>query len=132
LRITVASSVLGTSLVGGEFGHTTIGVHLGEVEGTVETAREVGDIDVERKLLVEELEHLVGGVAGHEVDTRPNVRLGRSGDEFESEGVAGGGDTVGTLVVGTVEGTVRRASGTIGAESSVPGVAGVAVGRASG
>ncbi len=39
LRVAVSRSVLGTRLVGWELGQTTVGVHLGEVESTVKTAR---------------------------------------------------------------------------------------------
>ena len=147
LRVAVSSSVLGTSLVSWELGQATVGVHLGEVESTVQTARKVGNIDVEGELLVEKLEHLVGRVACHEVDTRTDVLLGRSGHELEGEGVTAGRDTVGacintnqracpsqiessrhTGVVGAIEGTIRRASVGVRAERRVPGVTGVAVG----
>jgi hypothetical protein len=59
LRITVASSVLGTSLVVGVLRETTISVHLDEVESTVETARKLGDVDIKGELAVEQVEHLV-------------------------------------------------------------------------
>lgn len=38
LRVAVASSVLGAGLVVSVFRHTTVGIHLRQVEGTVETA----------------------------------------------------------------------------------------------
>ena len=132
LRVAVSSSVLGTSLVSWELGQATVGVHLGEVESTVQTARKVGNIDVEGELLVEKLEHLVGRVACHEVDTRTDVLLGRSGHELEGESVAAGGDAVGTRVVGTVESAVGRTGNTVGAESGIPGVSSVAVGGSRG
>jgi len=128
LGVAVTSSILGTSLVGGESGETTISVHLGEVEGAIETARKVGNVDIESEFLVEELEHLVGSFAGHHVNTRTDVLLGAVCDEFEGKSVTAGGDTVSAGVVCTIESAVFGASGTVRAESLVPSVAGVAVG----
>ena len=39
LGVAVTSSVFCTSFVGRIFGHTTVGVHLNEVDGSVKTAR---------------------------------------------------------------------------------------------
>jgi len=128
LRVAVASSVLGTSLVVGVLARTTVGVHLGEVESAVETAGELGNVDIEGELLVERLEELVGAVASHEVNTRTDVLLLAVGDKFEGEGIARGGDTVGTRVVGTIESAVLGASVVVGAERGVPSVTGVTVG----
>ena len=123
LRVTVTSSVLGTSLVPREARHTTIGVHLREVERAVETAGKLGHVDREGELLVLEVERLVLGVGRvHEVDTRANVLLRGLGDELERERVTGSRDTVGALVVSAVERAVGRAGHIIGAERSVPGV----------
>jgi len=58
LSITVTSSVLGTGLVVGVLGHTTILGHLNKVESTVETTGELRDIDIKRKFLVVGVEHL--------------------------------------------------------------------------
>lgn len=127
LRIAVTSTVLGTGLVAGELGHSTIRVHLTEVQSTVETAGELGHVNVESELLVQELEHVVLGLAVQEVDTRADVGARH---ELKSERVAGGGDTVGALVVGTVKCAVRGTSHTVGAEGGVPRVTGVAVGVA--
>lgn len=128
LRIAVAGTHLGTSLVAGVLSHTTIGIHLGEVEGAVETAGEVGDVDVEGELLVEELEHLVARVGLHEVETGADVLVGTAGDEVELERGPAGGDTVGTGVVRSVQSAVGGAGGGVGAQGRVPGVSGVAVG----
>lgn len=124
LRVTVSSTVLSTSLVGGELGQTTVLVHLGEVECTVETAREVGHVNVEGELLVQELEHLVCSVGLHEVDTRADVGASL---ELESQGIAAGGDTVCAGVVSTVDRAVLSAGRRVWAKSGVPGVTGVAV-----
>lgn len=127
LRVAVAGTVLSTSLVASVGSHATISLHLGEVERAVKTARKVGDVNIESELLVEGLEHLVVRVVLHKVDTRTDVFLCALGDEFESEGVAAGGDTVGTRVVSTVKGTVSSTSLAIGAKASVPFIAGIAV-----
>jgi hypothetical protein len=103
LRIAVSGSVLGTSLVARVLGHTTVGFHLREVDGTIETAAKVGDIDVEGEFLVLEFEHLVGRLAGHQVDTRTNIGTGH---ELEGKSITRGGDTIGTRVVGTIQGAV--------------------------
>ena len=95
LTVAVTSSELGTSLVVA-LADATVSGHLDEVESTVETARKLGDVDVEGKLLSDEVEHLVLGVALHEVGTRTNVGgVGTLGDELNAQGVAAGGDTVG-------------------------------------
>ena len=125
LRVAVASTVLGTSLVVRELGQTTVRVHLAEVERAVEAAGEVGHVDGERELLVEELEHRVLGLAAHEVDTGADVG---AGDELEGERVAGGRDTVGGLVLSTVESALLCASGRVRANAGVPFVTSVTVG----
>jgi hypothetical protein len=95
LAIAVTSSELGTSLVVA-LANATVRGHLDEIESTVETARKLGDIDVEGELLADEVEHLVLGVALHEVCTRTNVgRAGALGDELDAQGVAASSDTVG-------------------------------------
>lgn len=61
LSITVTGTVLGTSLVAGVLGKTTVEVHGDEVESTVQTAANVGDIDIKGELVAEELEACGGG-----------------------------------------------------------------------
>ena len=97
LGVAVTSSVLRTSLVGGEARHATVLVHLHEVEGTVQAARKRRHVDVEGELLVLEVEHLVGGVVvGEEVHAGTDIRSGRSlGHKLHRERVPAGGDTVG-------------------------------------
>ena len=96
LGVAVTSSVLGTSLVVALV-DTTVGSHLNKVESTVQAARQLGDVDVEGELLADEVEHLVLGVALHEVGTRTNVgRVRALGDELEGQRIAAGSDTVGT------------------------------------
>lgn len=120
LGVTVTGSVLGTSLVGRVLGHATVGIHLGEVEGSVETAGKLRDIDVERELLVERLEDVVGGVGVEKVGAGSDVGVGSLGDELEGQSVARGGDTVGAAVVRSVECAVLSACSRVGAERRVP------------
>lgn len=99
-----------------------------EVESTVETAANVGDIDVEGELVAEEVEHLVLGLGLHEVDTRTDVgAVLVLGDELEVEAVAAGLDTVGGAVVSAVNAALGSAGEAAGADGSVPLVAIVAV-----
>ncbi len=68
LGIAVAGTVLGTGLVAREAAEPAVGVHLDEVQRAVEAAGELRHVDVERELLVLQLEHLVLGVRRvHEV-----------------------------------------------------------------
>lgn len=127
MRVAVASSVLGTSLVGAILGCTTISIHLREVERAIKAARKVGDVNVKSELLIEEVENLVVAVVCHEVHTRTNVCLLALSDEFHGERITASGDTVCATVVSTIERTVLGASRVVGAQSLVPGVTGVAV-----
>ena len=106
LGVAVTSTILSTSLVAGEFGHAAIRVHLDKVDGTVEATGELGHVNVERELLVLQLEELVSAVVLEEVDTRADVGVRARGDELEREGAATCGDTVGSLVVRTIDSTV--------------------------
>jgi len=132
LSITVTGTILGTSLVSGVLGETTIGSHLREVQSTVQTARKVGNIDIESELLVVWLEHLILGVGGvHEVDTGTNVvGVWSLSDVLESQGVVGGVDPVSSSVVSTIHGAVLSASLSIGTERGIPVVTIIAVGAA--
>lgn len=134
LSIAVTGTVLSTSLVTRVAGLSSIGVHLREVESTVQTARKLGDIDIEGELLVEEVEHLVGLVlVVHKIDTGTDVGgVLTLGDEAEGKGITGSGDTVGSGVVSTIKSAVGSASGWVRAERGVPGVTIVAVGSTGG
>lgn len=58
LGVTVPSTIVGTSLV--EVTQATVSRHLGQVQSTVHTTRQLGDIHVERKLSAGKRQHLVG------------------------------------------------------------------------
>jgi len=129
LRVAVTSSILGASLVSGVLGHTTVRVHLDEVESSVEATRKLGDVDFEGELLPEDVEHLILGVVLHKVDSRADVGAGH---ELEGEGTTAGGDTVGTRVVGALESAVGRTGDVVGTERAIPSLSSVAVGEATG
>jgi hypothetical protein len=57
---------------------------------------QVRHVDIEAELLVEDLEQLVVGRVGHEVDMGPNVG---SGDELECQGVSTGQNIIGAAVI---------------------------------
>lgn len=82
LRVAVSNTVLSTSLVVGVLGDTTVGIHGDKVEGTVQTARKVRNVDSEGELLVQQVEHLVVCVIGHQVGTRSDVG---AGDEVQAQ-----------------------------------------------
>lgn len=56
LSVAVTGAVLGTSLVVGVLGLSTIKIHGDEVEGAVKTAAGARHIDIEGELVAEELE----------------------------------------------------------------------------
>lgn len=130
LSITVSSTVASTSLVAWVLGLSSIGIHLGEVESSVDSARKVAHVDIEGELVVLESKGLVGVVIGHEVNSAADVGSSALGDELESQSVAGSGDTVSLGVFGTLKSAVAGAGGWVWAKSTVPGVASVAVGVA--
>mmetsp|Transcript_29958 Transcript_29958/g.63754 ORF Transcript_29958/g.63754 Transcript_29958/m.63754 type:complete len:238 (-) Transcript_29958:461-1174(-) len=68
LCVTVACAILGTSAVAATT-FPSLGIHLHEVDGGVGAAREGGHVDVERELPVQKLEHLIGLVVLHYIDT---------------------------------------------------------------
>jgi len=135
LAVAVTSSVLGTSLVAGVLGDTTVLVHGHEVQGTVQAARQLGNVNIEGELVAEEVEHLVRVLLAslHEVDTAANtLAVGVLGDELQAKSIAAGGDTVGAGVLGTVDATGAGTGLAVGADLVVPFVAGVAVGVTGG
>lgn len=127
----VLTSVPGTGPVEGVLGRTTIGVHGNKVEGTVETAGQVGNVNIEGELIVEQVEHLVAvlGARLHEIDTATDVSaVGVVGDELQVQRAAAGGNTVRARVVSAIDTAVLSAGSAIRAVGGVPFVAGVAVG----
>lgn len=120
LRITVPSTILSTSLVGGVRRETAIRRHLGKVYCAVETTRKVRYVDVKGKLLAQWFENFVFGVAYHQIQARTNVCAYTGGNEIEFERVAGGSDTICAAVVGAIQRAVRSAGRWVGALSRGP------------
>lgn len=58
LGVAVPSSILGSGLVGGVTLHASVLFHGNEVQSSVETAVDCGEIDVKGELVVHEREHL--------------------------------------------------------------------------
>ena len=130
LCIAVARAVRRTGLVAGVLAEPAVGLHLDKVEGTVEAAGELGHVDVERELLVLQLEKAVGAVVFEEVGAGTDVDGVRAvGDEVDLEGVARRREPVCTLVVARLDGAVAGAGCGVGADRGVPGVARVAISR---
>lgn len=134
LAVAVSGAILGTSFVGGILGHAAILVHLGEVDGAVKAARKIADVNVEGELLVQQVEHAIFGIAGHQVHTRPDIgAVVVFGHELELERAGRGGrDAVRLLVISSIDGAVLRTRLSVGACGCVPGVASVAVGVSRG
>ena len=130
LRVAVARAQLGARGVAGVLALAAVLVHLHKVEGTVEAAREVGDVDVEGELFVLELEHLVVLVVLHQVRPRAHVLgVGALHDEREINGIAARLDAVGVLVllVRAFEDAALGARLRVRAQRRIPLVAMVAV-----
>lgn len=131
LGVAVTSTVGGTGLVDREAGHATVGLHGNEVEGRVHAAGDGRQIDVKGELVSGEVEHLVAVRSLQEVHTGANVgAVLVVGHEVEGQGIAAGGDTVGALVVGTLDGAGLGTILVAGADIS-PLVAVVAVLRSA-
>ena len=129
LRITVSCSILSSCLVGGIFGQSSISIHLGEVQGTVEATGKIGHIYVEGEFLSKELQKLVlGGASGsHQVVSGSDIGVCSGGHKAKLEGITTGSDAVGALIVTSVESAVCGAGHSIRAEGLVPSVTSVAV-----
>lgn len=127
MGIAIPGSVLGTSLVVRVLGHAAVSVHGNKVQSAVQSAREIGDIDVKGEFPVQELEDLIGLVVLQQVETRSNVR---PGDKIEPQLAAGRSHAVGALVIRAVQRTILGAGDVVRAVRWVPGVARVAVGVA--
>lgn len=94
LGITVARAVAGASRV--QRALTSICEHLAEIKSAIGTTGELADIHVKGKLLVQQREHVVGGLVSKEVDSRGDETgspVGPVDEEVESKFAAVGMDT---------------------------------------
>lgn len=132
LGIAVAGTVLCTGLVGRVLGHASVLVHSDEVEGSIQTALDGGQVDIEGELVVHQSEHLVLAGTVHQVETGANVgAVLVLREELESERVTARGGAVCLGVLGSLEGALAGAIGSRAARGS-PLVAIVAVGCSRG
>ena len=106
LSITISGSILRSGLIGRKPRQPSVCIHLHEVKCAVETARKLRHVNVECEFLVLQVEHVVGRFIFKKVDTRADVGVRARGDELEREGAATCGDTVGSLVIRTIDSTV--------------------------
>jgi len=135
LGVTVSSTISRSSFVAGELAQSTVGGHLNKVQSAVETTGERRHVNIEGEFLVQEVEHLVVGVVLiKQVNSGSDVRYSlksatsqrkydeglTSSHELQAKFIAAGGNTVGGLVVGTVECASSSTSLTIGAQGCVP------------
>ena len=128
LSITISGTVAGTSFVARVLGLSSVGIHLGEVESSVDSAGKIAHVDIEGELVVFQGKGLVSVVIRHEINSASNVGTSALGDELESQSVVGSGDTVSLSVFGTLKSAVAGAGDWVWAKSLVPGVASVAIG----
>ena len=125
-------TILGSGLVVGILAHTTIFVHGHKVESTIETARELGEVDIECEFLVQQAEHLVRGIRLHKIQARTDIgRVGSFGDELEGQRAATSCSAICCSIISTLKGTIGSASFVIRAECRTPGVSVIAIGVAS-
>lgn len=97
LGITVSTTKLGSNLV--QWAGTTVLVHLRKVESTVHSARKLGEIDGESKLLTGQLEHVVLlAVLVQEVGTRADGGQVGISQHVEVEGASLSLDTKSGIV----------------------------------
>ena len=108
LRIAVPGAVGRTS--GIELALATLSLHLGEIQGTVHAARELGHVHVKGELLADELEHLVGLVVlGEQVDTGEEGLEVIISEHVERDSVTLGNDAIRCVVLDALHDTVLEA-----------------------
>jgi hypothetical protein len=123
----LTSSIFGTGGVVALV-ETTVGGHLNKVQSTVQTARKLGNINIEGEFLSDDVEHLVFGVGLHEVGSGSDVGgVGALCNELEGKSISAGADTVGARVVSAIDSTCLRTSGTVFARGSIPCIVRIAV-----
>lgn len=125
MAVLLTSSIFGTGL------SLTLLGHGNEVQGSVETARQLREINIKAELAADEVEHLVIVCILHKICARPDVcRVLSLLDKFEVELVARSCDTVGARVVRALNSTVRGARIIVRAQGFIPAVSVETVGVA--
>lgn len=86
LGITVTSTISSTSLIGGVLGHTTISIHLHEIQCSIQSTWQLAHIYIKSELLVLQVEHLILVGGSQQVEPGTNVGgIGSMGYEAERE-----------------------------------------------
>lgn len=133
LRIAVTSSVFRAGLVTGMLRLATIRVHLNKIQRSVQSTREFRHINIERKLLVLGLKHLIPGIGRiHQVNSRTDILPRALRDKLMCQCIPAGRNTVRAAIVRSIDRTVLRTRDGIRTQCSVPRVAGEAVCEAGG
>lgn len=128
LTIAVARAKLRTRLVHREPFHSTIFIHGHKVQRAIQTASQLRDIHIKRKLIAQQRKHLIPALIFHQVQPATHVLAIRALlHEFHAQSIPGGGHAVCAGIVGAVDAAVLRAGLLGGADGCVPAVAGVAV-----
>lgn len=84
LSIAIACPVCCACFV--ECASTPCRAHLGEIESTIDAARNLRDVNIERDFLVQQLEYIIGRIISQEIDSRGRQRgdISALGKEIES------------------------------------------------
>lgn len=128
LGIAVAGTVLCTSLVGRVLARASVLVHSDEVESSIQTALDCGQVDIEGELVVHQSEHLVLAGTVHQVETGANVgTIIVLREELETQRITARGGAICLGVLGSLKGALVGTIGRRGARGS-PLVAIIAVG----
>ena len=95
LAVAISSAILSASLVAVVLGKTAILIHRNKVKGTIQTAADTRDINVESEFVAQDSEHLIGTVILHKIETTTNVGAIRTlGHKLQAELIATGGNSI--------------------------------------
>lgn len=105
LRITVSCPIFCTRLINRIRSHATISLHRDKVQRAVDTTCDGGEVDVERKFIAAEVEHLILVGCFQKIQSGADVgTVGVFSYKVEFEGVAACADAVGLGVPGSFKG----------------------------
>lgn len=117
LGVTVSSTVFSACLIAIILGHSPICIHGGEVQGTVQTTRDLRNIHIEAELGVGQIEHLISAVIFQQIQPGADIRVL---DKSQCQGTTVRRNAIGPFVVRSIDSTVLGASLVVGAEVFVP------------
>lgn len=114
----LTSSILGTRST------LTLLRHGDKVQCSIQPTRQLTEINIERELIPDQVEHLIVVRVLHEIRARPNIRRVLAlRDKLERKGVARSRNTISAAVVRAFDGAVLRASSVGGTSCLVPFIA---------